>query len=209
MTFREFLDTLLLLPPKPAKATPVPPPKATAARTTTTPKRPSNTPRPPVVSGPFRTLTRSGRVKQELIDVPALKVLDLKHIDSTRMRIVGSAHWVSDTAREQFGATAYLLVREPNNRHDSTAVAVYGQGRKVGYVSAAKAAALTQILIDAPFDAFLVGGASTLGSSIRRVQRWWSSVHTSWSNGVLGQRARGLSSDINPQGAIARQSSWS
>lgn len=164
MTFRDFLDMLLLLPPKSAKATvPAPPPRVAS----TTPKRPTNPPRPPVVSGPFRTLTRSGNVKKELINVPALTVLDLKQVESTRMRIVGSANWVSDTARGKFGDTEYLLVREPNNRYDSTAVAVYGNGRKVGYLSAAKAAALTQILVDAPFDAFLVGGTSTIENSIR------------------------------------------
>ena len=106
-------------------------------------------------------------VKAETVNAESLRVLDLRELPSIRMRIKGSANWVSDTERGKFGGTEYLLVREPKNRHDQCAVAVYGKGRKVGYVSSAKAAALAPILDPLPFDAFQVSGTSVLENSIR------------------------------------------
>jgi hypothetical protein len=106
-------------------------------------------------------------VKAESVDPTSLSVLDLREIPSVRMRIKGSANWVTDKQREKFGGTEYLLVREPKNRHDESAIAVHGKGRKVGYVSAAKAAALAPLLDPLPFDAFLVGGMSVIENSIR------------------------------------------
>ena len=89
------------------------------------------------------------------------------------MRIKGSANWVTDSARAKFGGAEYLLVREPENEFDTTAVAVYGKGREVGYLSSVKAAGLAPILdplaFDAfdAFDAFKAGGASVFEKSIR------------------------------------------
>jgi len=111
--------------------------------------------------------SRDNHVKIATIDVASLKVLDLREVGSTRTRIKGSEYWMSDSARARFGDTEYLLLREPKNRNDANAVAVYGKGRKVGYVSAAKAAALAPILDPLPFDAFKVGGASVMENSIR------------------------------------------
>lgn len=36
------------------------------------------------------------------------------------------------------------------------------------------------------------------------VQLWWNTLHTFWAHGALGQRARSLSSDINPLGVNAQ-----
>lgn len=47
---------------------------------------------------------------------------------------------MEDRDREAYSGREYPLVREPENKHDSNAVAVYGRGRKVGYLSTAKAA---------------------------------------------------------------------
>ncbi|WP_295125938.1 HIRAN domain-containing protein [uncultured Leifsonia sp.] len=108
-----------------------------------------------------------GRSRKVTIDERSLNVRDLREVPSVRMRIVGSAHWVSDSARATYGGTEYLLVREPTNTHDSSAVAVYGGGRKVGYLSAAKAASLAPLLDAMGADAYRVGGTSVLGNSIR------------------------------------------
>ena len=74
---------------------------------------------------------------------------------------------MSDRERAKYGGTEYALVREPNNPHDSDAVAVYGKGRKVGYLSAAKAAAVAPSLDAMGAGAYRVGGTSVQGNSIR------------------------------------------
>ncbi len=110
---------------------------------------------------------RVNPIQDETVDVASLRVLDLRELPSIRMRIKGSANWVSDLERAKFGGTDYLLVREPNNEYDDSAVAVHGKGRKVGYVSAAKAAGLAPILDSLPFNAFEVSGTSVIENSIR------------------------------------------
>jgi hypothetical protein len=109
---------------------------------------------------------RESPVKVAKFDLEALATLDLREVPSTRMRIKGSANCVTDSARAKFGGTEYLLVREPDNEFDTSAVAVYGKGRKVGYLSSVKAAALAPILDPLAFDAFIVGGASVFENSI-------------------------------------------
>jgi hypothetical protein len=106
-------------------------------------------------------------VKAESVDAASLRILDLREVPFSRMRIKGSSNWVSDSERGKFGGNEYLLVREPNNPFDNSAVAVHGKGRKVGYLSAAKAAALAPILDPLPFDAFQVSGTAVLENSIR------------------------------------------
>lgn len=92
---------------------------------------------------------------------------DLRHLPSTRYRIRGSAFVVSDANRKRLGGGRYQLVREPENRHDACAVAIYGQGQKVGYVSAKKAASLAPLLDRLGDVAFVVGGAGVVSNSIR------------------------------------------
>jgi HIRAN domain len=107
------------------------------------------------------------RVKVETVKPESLSQCDLRSLSSVRARIKGSANWVTESGRSKFGGTEYLLVREPTNKADSSAVAIYGKGRKVGYVSAAKAAAFAPLLDSMPEDAFVVGGTSTVENSIR------------------------------------------
>ena len=105
-------------------------------------------------------------VKRVVLSETGLSVLDLRELPSNRFRIVGSAYWVTDTGRYKHGGNEYSLVREPKNRWDANAVAVYGKGRKVGYLTKAKAAALAPIFDALPYGAFRVGGAPPSGNSI-------------------------------------------
>lgn len=120
------------------------------------------------ISTPSRTPEpKAAGVKKVMIDEAALSVLDLRELPSSRFRIVGSAYWVTDSGRYKHGGNDYLLVREPKNKWDANAVAVYGKARKVGYLTEAKAAALTPILDELTFDAYKVGGAPPAANSIR------------------------------------------
>lgn len=112
------------------------------------------------------TEPRSVGVKRVVLAEAGLSVLDLRELPSNRFRIVGSSYWVTDTGRHKHGSNEYLLVREPRNQWDVNAVAVYGKGRKVGYLTTAKAAALAPIFDGLPYDAFRVGGAPPSGNSI-------------------------------------------
>ncbi|WP_141989628.1 HIRAN domain-containing protein [Rhodoglobus vestalii] len=114
-----------------------------------------------------RAYARENPAKVAKINLDSREILDLRSVASTRMRVVGSANWVTDKQRAKYGGTDYLLVREPKNKFDVNAVAVYGKGRKMGYISAAKAAALAPILDPLPFDSFQIGGTSVIENSIR------------------------------------------
>lgn len=106
-------------------------------------------------------------VRKCVLDEAALSVLDLRELPSAKFRIVGSSYWVTETGRYRHGGKSYLLVREPQNDSDTNAVAVYGKGRKVGYLSQAKASALVPILDGLSYDAFRVGGEPPNGDSMR------------------------------------------
>jgi hypothetical protein len=110
---------------------------------------------------------RPAGVKKVMLDEAGLSVLDLRELPSSRFRIVGSAYWVTDSGRYKHGGTGYLLVREPKNKWDANAVAVYGKGRKIGHLTEAKAAALAPIFDDLGFGAYRVGGAAPAPNSIR------------------------------------------
>ncbi|MHC6592915.1 HIRAN domain-containing protein [Arthrobacter sp. C152] len=75
---------------------------------------------------------KAAGVKKVILDEAAVSILDLRELPSSRFRIVGSAYWVTDSGRYKHGGTEYLLVREPKNKWDANAVAVYGKGRKIG-----------------------------------------------------------------------------
>ncbi|QBR75336.1 hypothetical protein E3O41_02375 [Microbacterium sediminis] len=84
------------------------------------------------------------------------------------MRVKGTAAYVPDRQRRQVGGSAYTLVREPNNAHDPNAVAVLGrEGRKVGYVSAARAAILAPLLDQLGADGYRVAGADATEYSVK------------------------------------------
>jgi|SRR5665647_10325 len=111
-------------------------------------------------------LREAARVKVRRVKVDGLRVLDLAPLDSVRTRIKGSAYWVTDGERKKYGGPEYLLIREPENEADASAVAVYGNGRKVGHISAASAARLAPLLDQLDADAFRVTGAGTTQNSM-------------------------------------------
>lgn len=116
---------------------------------------------------PGRETERATGVKKVALNEASLSILDLRELPSSRFRIVGSSFWVTDAGRYKHGGSDYLLVREPKNKWDANAVAVYGKGRKVGHLSEAKAAALAPILDQLSFVAYRVGGAPPARDSIR------------------------------------------
>ena len=140
-----------------------------------TAKVPVHVPTPePEPAGPVVTTEPQGDVepktagvKRVVLDEAGLSILDLRGLPSSRLRIVGSGFWVTDSGRYKHGGSEYLLVREPKNKWDANAVAVYGKGRKVGHLSEAKAAALAPILDQLSFDAYRVTGAAPANNSIR------------------------------------------
>lgn len=101
---------------------------------------------------------RAERVRAATIEESSLEIVDLRALPSTRIRIRGSFGSVTDAGRQKYGDGTYVLVREPKNREDSNGVAVYGKGRRVGYATAAKAAALAPILDSIRGDAYRVEG---------------------------------------------------
>lgn len=106
-------------------------------------------------------------VRRRRIDPDALQVVDLTGLESIRMRIKGSAYTVSDTERRRQGGPEYLLIREPENEAGLSAVAVYGmKGRRVGYLSAARAKMMSPLLAQLGAEAFKVSGAGATRSSI-------------------------------------------
>jgi hypothetical protein len=106
------------------------------------------------------------RVKVRTIDPTALRILDLKGLESVRLRIKGVSYSLRDTERKAFGGRDYLLVREPDNEADTAAVAVYStKGRKVGHVSTSRSAALAPVLDDMDADAFRVTGTGVTANS--------------------------------------------
>lgn len=95
-----------------------------------------------------------------------LGVLDLSALESTRTRIVGTGFYVTWEDRPRFGGLEYLLIREPDNKHDPKAVAVYGKhGRMVGHLSTAKAAAYSPLLEALRHDAYRVTGVGATSRS--------------------------------------------
>lgn len=159
---------------EPVVAATQPPREAVAVADLVASPEPQAPPLPPYVvvekSGPERgqepTLKAAG-VKKVMLDEAAVSILDLRELPSSRFRIVGSAYWVTDSGRYKHGGTEYLLVREPKNKWDANAVAVYGKGRKIGHLTEAKAAALAPIFDELGFGAYRVGGTAPAPNSIR------------------------------------------
>lgn len=78
------------------------------------------------------------RVRKVLAEVPSTPT-DLRVVTGARVGVVGSSHWVAKDELDAFEGTVYYLRREPSNRHDQNAIAVYGENRKFGYLSRASA----------------------------------------------------------------------
>jgi hypothetical protein len=99
------------------------------------------------------------RLPPQVVQVGA--PVDIRHLESVRTRIKGVANYVGYDERGDVGATRYLLIREPDNAHDSAAVVVAGMdGRKLGYVSASRAKVLAACFDLIGADCYLVGGSS-------------------------------------------------
>lgn len=116
---------------------------------------------------PVTTQEHVQELRAKRIDPSTLRVLSLSALDSTRLRVKGSAYQLTAAERHRFGGKRYLLVRESENEYDPNAVAVYGNGRRVGYLSAAKAEALAPLLDQLDADAFEVAGAGTTADSMK------------------------------------------
>lgn len=106
-------------------------------------------------------------ISVETISTRGWHIIDLSSLESMRMRIRGTSYYVTDDDRMRYGGTNYLLVREPDNPFDAEAIAVYGGTRKLGHVSAAKAARLAPLLDQLGADAYKVSGALEQGRYTR------------------------------------------
>lgn len=105
-----------------------------------------------------RDRPRAPRASRKVIAVDDMRLLDLRHLDATPLKLRGVSHYVSEAGRSKHGNSELVLKREPSNPHDSFAVAVYGSGRKLGHVSASRAALLTPLLDQLAFDGYIVAG---------------------------------------------------
>lgn len=132
----------------------------------------------PSVVEPDRDFAQEQRAVEHVPDEPDFippttltvsEPTDLRSLDSTRMRIKGISNYVGWNERRAVGGTEYVLVREPHNSHDSCAVLVLSDGRKVGYVSAARAKILAPLFDSLGSAGYVVGGA---GPSDESVQLW-------------------------------------
>lgn len=90
---------------------------------------------------------------------------DLRDLESSRARVEGTHYVVHDRERSRDGDRMYVLRREPRNRRDMSAIAVYAQGRAVGYVSAVRATAIAPLLDRLGGAAVINGLGSESGSS--------------------------------------------
>lgn len=82
-----------------------------------------------------RERTRTKKVIATEPDNP----VDLRTPEGVRVSIVGTSHWVEKEIADSFSGTEFYLRREPGNKHDANAIAVYGGNRKFGYISRAGA----------------------------------------------------------------------
>ncbi len=91
---------------------------------------------------------------------------DLRGLDSHRARVEGTQYRAHDHERLSIGDRMYVLRREPRNKRDTSAIAVYARGRGVGYVSPARAAVIAPLL-DRIGGAAVVNGIGTDTESSR------------------------------------------
>jgi hypothetical protein len=112
-------------------------------------------------------LDADAQVRPSRVNVDGLNIIDLTELEPTRLRIRGTANYILDSHRSKLIATQWLLIREPKNVHDTNAVAVHAlDGRKVGFVSAKRAALMAPLLDQMDGDAYLVGGSGATPETI-------------------------------------------
>ncbi|MCR2785064.1 MULTISPECIES: HIRAN domain-containing protein [unclassified Microbacterium] len=90
---------------------------------------------------------------------------DLRGLETVRARVEGTHYLAHDRERSHDGDRMYVLRREPRNKRDMSAIAVYARGRAVGYVSATRAAAIAPLLDRLGGAAVINGLGSESGSS--------------------------------------------
>lgn len=110
------------------------------------------------------THSRAPRTPRARLDLPEEHIEDLRPLGGMRLRVVGTAYLVPHSRRQDVGGYSYVLVREPSNRHDANAVAVYDATRKVGYLSRAKAAVYAPHLDRIGAPGYRVAGEPPAGS---------------------------------------------
>jgi hypothetical protein len=93
---------------------------------------------------------------------------DLRMLPSARVRVKGTQFLVHDPERRRSGDRIYVLRREPRNRRDPSAIAVYAGGRNVGYVSSVRASLMAPLL-DRLGGAAVVNG---LGAEVDSIRLW-------------------------------------
>lgn len=99
---------------------------------------------------------------------------DLRALPSTRVRVERTHYLVNDRERRTQDDRLYVLRREPGSRRHPGDVAVYSNGRGVGYLSRVAAEPLVAALDDLGGAAIVNGAGSRTGSI-----RLWVDVPTS------------------------------
>ncbi|MFN4000855.1 HIRAN domain-containing protein [Microcella sp.] len=94
-------------------------------------------------------------------------ILDLRHLPMRRMRVRGTAYVVSSRRRLSAGAHEYILRREPTNKHDSYAIAIYDGTNKVGYLTTSTASRMAPLLDLLGHEGYRVGGLPSDGVSVK------------------------------------------
>lgn len=91
---------------------------------------------------------------------------DLRELPSSRVRVKGTQFLVHDPERSRTGDRLYVLRREPRNRREASAIAVYARGRSIGYVADVRASLMAPLL-DRLGGAAIVNGSGSEADSIR------------------------------------------
>lgn len=105
----------------------------------------------------IRKVRRQGAtITLETRDFSKSTTRDLRDLPASEFGIQGYSFYV-EAKSEQIN-DVYRLVREPANKHDSNAIAVFNGPRKIGFVSATKAASYAPLLDSISADTFLIGG---------------------------------------------------
>ncbi|WP_405372336.1 MULTISPECIES: HIRAN domain-containing protein [unclassified Microbacterium] len=94
---------------------------------------------------------------------------DLRDLPSERVAVERTYYLVNDRERRTQDDRLYVLRREPDSRRDPAAVAVYSNGRSVGYLSPAAAEPLAPYLDQLGGAAVVNGAGSERGSITLRV----------------------------------------
>lgn len=106
---------------------------------------------------------------RHLLSMPAsthATLPDLRHLASRRVRVTGTHFRVHDPERRISGDRLYVLRRETRSRRHPSAIAVYAEGRGIGYVPVEPARRLAPLL-DRLGGAAVVNGLGTASGSIR------------------------------------------